>query len=112
MARNKFVHYVSVALNIFAVAILMLMLFWVFAGVWGFMLITGWYEYGEGAKLTTKIIYYISYFCIAFAPIEILIATFVSIFLRKKEKIVLSILVQVLTFIVLFFAVILQNYLI
>ena len=76
------------------------------------MLITGWYEYGEGAKLTTKIIYYISYFCIAFAPIEILIATLASILLRKKENIVLSILVQVLPFIVLFFAVILHNYLI
>jgi len=90
----------------------MLLLYWCFVGLWGFILIMGWYEYGEHAKLTTVIIYYISYYWVAFAPIQIPIVTIASIFLRKKQNIGWSIVVQVLPFILLFFAIIMVGYLI
>ena len=102
----------SMLLNICAFIILIFLVYLSFTGLWLLINLMGKYEYGEGAKLITVIVYHIVYYWILFSPIQILIATMVSVFLRKKRHIALSILIQILPFIILFFVIMIHDYLI
>ena len=109
---NKIMYCISILFNICASAILIFLAPICLSGAWVAMNIMGKYEYGEGAKLITVIIYHITYYSILFAPIQILIATLVSIFLIKNCRIILSILIHIFSFIILFFMTTVYSYLV
>jgi len=106
--KNVFMHYTSIILNIFSFALLAYLHF---TGIWS-LLLWGKYEYGENAKWITVLIYNISYYWLAFGAVQILIATLVSIALRRRNCTKLSIYIQIFPFILLFFAAAVQEYLI